>query len=317
MTSVITLSPAANTVISTATDSFEHPTINDAQFWQLFGITSGVVYGPPFLCFVLSSLVQCLRGDMKVNLMAAKAHQGDSNSYRKFLIKFHPYAGIEPYMLSQGLWCFGLQPGALEDYFRLICNENSFLSMIFCDLNHPYGRMSRQLSFAAIHSVVMVWFGLVARAKVSGDYSTAYSVEFTLLVPTQILLTFLLSKALTCGCCISHPWCWKQLHSAILFATSVLAILGVFFVWLFVLILKEGGITYSQGVNILLEYFYEIMVFSAGVDTIWALRLFLPLPWCLRVLALCTETWRDGKQRHAAPPILSSPTNDSDDFRDV
>ena len=302
MPSIFTLSPAAGTVYSTASENYQHPVIDDNHFWMLFAITAAVVYGPPLICFILSTLCRCTFGDLKVNQMAAKAHHGNESSYRRFLIAFHPYAGIEPYLFSHGFRCLGLQPGAFEDYLRLICNENSILSMMFCDLNHPFGRTSRQLAFAAIHSVIMVWYGLVAKAKLQGDYNTAYSIEYTLLVPTQILLTFTLSKALTCACCIAHPLCWTKLHHAILFATSALAIIGIVFIWTSVLILKSGGVGYFDGVKVLLEYLYEIMMSSAIVDTVWALRLFVPLPRCLKFLALCTETWHDGKERQAAAP---------------
>lgn len=156
-------------------------------------------------------------------------------TYKEFLLSTPIFVGIPAWIYPSGIMC--LEPGAFEDYFRLIANENPLLSMVLADKDHPYSRRERQVSFFVVQT-----FGFFFTCCTSALRNTTSAVLINCLVvsPFMILLNYFFYLILALPCCVqcSVKHIFSFLGHGIAF---FFVIIGLVMVWAGTYILTHEG----------------------------------------------------------------------------
>ena len=242
---------------------------------DLTGLAILVVYGPPIVSYFVSLMI----GELDINQAVAQRFE-DPFELEKYLLEGHVYSGHEPEILPQGVPFLGIEPGLLEDLIYYFINESIVVGMIFCDKRHPFSRQSRQLMFAAVHSMVFLFYGVVGNDELRGNLSSADLFDYVVVVPLQVILTKLFVYLFKCKLCHrkdrTYQCCWKTVREATFVIALICAAFGVLLVWLGDTILQKG-VSKSGAMAIIAKYFYEVTLVAGALELLVLLRFFIPL----------------------------------------
>jgi hypothetical protein len=264
------------------------PTPNPNSFVNsLYGIAFVLLFGPSLIAIFLdwSGFIDAVSDGLHEKAFEAFKARANPNSetevdylYKDELLKCPTYFGIVPFIFPNGVPWMGLEPGAFEDYLRHLLDEHHILSMYMCDRLHPYARVARAITFLAIHgSTFMVYFAIV-EAQETGQPDTAYLIQFLVAVPIQVFVATSISTMIKCECCFRCSCIWYLSHEFALLVALVLALLTFLWIWLFLTIVSETGMSTASGMNYIFAYMYEIVVVSAGLEMLLTFRFFVTMP---------------------------------------
>ena len=196
----------------------DEATNNDRAF-SIFGVTLAILFGT-FMIFNLIIYFNIGKGlretvNAKEKSMEAKGLK-NLHEYQQFLFNLSTrfYVGVA-YFYPAG-FC-GMEPGAYEDFIRIVANKHTFFSIIFCDENNLFKPFERNVNYFFVASLGFVLFsiGLIvgnadnykdtddgddaATAGTANAVNIIWNVFVTNVVMT--LLSELSYYLLSCPCC--------------------------------------------------------------------------------------------------------------------
>ena len=300
-------------VLSTVESSPRSPKIAGVETTYLFYVLMAIISGPSILAFFLEwrKLIEPWRAihqkaydSFKILYDGGRGFDWIDRdlevklSYLKY--KGNPsytYSGVPAYIYPEGVTLCGIrifESGAFEDFLCYVMNEEDFLSIFLTDDEHPFQRYMKRSYFPAVHGTTLYLYSFAAIYKAEGYTSTYYSITFLVIIPGQLILSFILKRALTWNCC--HTYChannlaWNYF---VLIPVIILAVLQVFSIVFYVNSFTAAGLSYEVAFNYVFNYFLEVMIISTAlsicrificfsapfVDVVGVLQCFFPKPW--------------------------------------